>query len=145
MRRPKDSRDWKHADKDKSYVDIDRVRFIFIEIAHRVGKAEAARRIGIGRHSIYMILKDTSKKFVERKTAQSAVAVLKELREKDIVYSKNSIRRGAVARGEQPTRPIRRKEFYKDPGRVEKETEQHRKARLKQKQEEERLQQLTGY
>jgi hypothetical protein len=124
---------------------LEHVRFAFIEVAHRIGKAEAARRIGIGRHTVYKILGDGSKRFVERKTAHSAMMVLRELRKGDVVYSKKSIRRGSVARGEEPTKPTRRKDFYKDPDAMEADLRRHREARVRQKEREDQLQQLTGY
>jgi hypothetical protein len=127
-------------------VPIDRVRWIFVEIAHRIGNAEAARRIGTGRHNLYKIVAvKGNKKFVERRTAKAAIILLRDLRINDTVYSKQSIRRGAVARGEEPKRPTRRKDFYKDPDYQEQDRERHRAARQRQSAEEERLTNLAGY
>jgi hypothetical protein len=143
LSRQKDSKEWKLGDGEKSYVPLEHVRFAFVEIVHRIGKAEAARRIGIGRHAIYKILNDGSKKFVERRTAHNAVVLLKELRDSDTVYSKQSIRRGATARGEKPRRPKKRGDFYQDPGA--READRHRQVKKRQKEREEQLQQLAGY
>jgi hypothetical protein len=146
QRRPRDSSNWRHGDGDQSYVPVERVRFIFIEIAHRIGTAEGARRMGTGRHNLYKIInRKPEKKFVERRTVKAAIAVLKELRENGVVYSKQSIRRGAVARGEEPTRPTKRSDFYRDPGAREEDRQRHIEIRQRQKAEEERLQQLSGY
>ena len=144
LRRPRDSREWKYGDGDRSYVPIDRVRFIFIEISHRIGTAEGARRIGTGRHNLYKIVSNKpEKKFVERHTAMAAVRLLKELRRDNVVFSKQSIRRGAVARGETPRTPTRRKDYYRDPARQA--DDRIRKAKERQAERENELQQLTGY
>jgi hypothetical protein len=125
-------------------VPIERVRFVFIELSHRIGNSEAARRIGTGRHNMYKIVSNKpEKKFVERRTAKAALQLLRDLRRDDVVYSKQSIRRGAVARGEEPQRPTRRKDFYKDPAASENDRIRHAVAR--QREREEQLRQLTGY
>lgn len=146
LRRPKDSRDWAYNDGEHSYVPIERVRFVFIEIAHRVGNAQGARLVGTGRHNFHKIVNNKNKKFVERRTAKAALHVLKYLRDNDVVYSRRSIRRGSVARGEQPQRPTQRGEFYRDPGALEEDRiRKHKAVQTRQQEEEDRLQNLTGY
>jgi hypothetical protein len=92
-------------------VEVDRVMFIFEEIKRRIGKAEACRRLGVTSNMWYRMERRIYTNMY-RKTVKNAMLLLRELRANDVVYSRRSIHRGSLARGEEPQPPANVRDYY---------------------------------
>jgi hypothetical protein len=108
------------------------VLFIFEEIVRRVGHENAARMIPYSRVTLRK-LRNGKKPYVRKSTVGRAVALLRELRANDVVYSRRAIKHGALARGVTPARPSGWDDYYQPNGDSEAEykrrsRELHRKA-----------------
>jgi hypothetical protein len=131
-----------HLDRPGSWIPRSRVLFIFEEIVRRIGFAEATREIPYNRSSLRRLI-NGDKPYVRKSTVEKAMVLLRELREGDIVYSRNDILYGSKARGLEPKPPQDAKEYYKRHG--DGDTEYRRKFRDEQKKREEELERLAGY
>ena len=69
-----------------------------------MGKAEAARLIGIHKSRVSKLVNDPPMR-VQKETASAILTVLRLLQKEDIVLSKASIHHGAVERGKVAKRP----------------------------------------
>ena len=85
-------------------IEVERVAFVFEEIKRRIGKAEAVRRLGVSRN-LWIRIENRTYTKMYRRTVRDAMLLLRELRDNDVVYSKRSIHRGSLARGEEPQPP----------------------------------------
>lgn len=79
-------------------VPVSKVYFIFRELEARIGRAEACRRLGMS-HNLWWRLDKRIYKNMEKRTVAKAMGLLQELRDKDEVRHRDSIRYGASARG----------------------------------------------
>lgn len=104
--------------KQSGLIPISRVWWIFVEIRNRVGKAEACRRIGVS-HNMWMRAERGIYINMRRETARKAILALHELRENGVVRHRDSIRRGAAARGEKERVPTKPRDLYKPHGDVD--------------------------
>lgn len=111
-------RDCSRIDKGRTnsgYIHVDSVRKIFDEIEARLGRAEAARRLNSDT-KLYIRLNSGKKMYFEKATVQRAMILLRELRMKDEVRHRDSIKHGAAARGHKEKIVMERKDLYKPHG-----------------------------
>lgn len=124
-------------------VLVSRVFFIFEELEARVGRWEAARLIGVS-PKLWHRLDNRVYKRMYKQTVYKAMVVLQELRDKDVVRHRDSIKHGAAARGRverevtswgdvyRPETPLAKKaRLAADAERKRKEREQWSEARRK--------------
>jgi hypothetical protein len=104
---------WDSRRKNGGYVPKARVDFIFMELQRRLGKAEAARRMGVNKS--FWTTYDERKYFV-KDTVRRAMAVLAEARANNEVRHKDSIHEGAYLRGFTEKVPETRKDYYHPTG-----------------------------
>jgi len=85
-------------------------------IVDRVGKAEAARLIGVAKSQVSKYYHNPPLK-VQKQTARAIYQVLKLLQESDVKIHKDSIHHGSVERGKVAKRPARYGEYngLRDP------------------------------
>ena len=95
------------------YVPLSRIRFIFLEIENRVGRAEAQKLMGTSQNFYKRLEKQH---YVRKVTARRAFLVLRELRENNIVRHRDSINHGAKARGHKEREVTQRKHLYRPHG-----------------------------
>ena len=101
-------------------IEVERVAFVFEEIKRRIGKAEAVRRLGVSRN-LWIRIENRTYTKMYRRTVRDAMLLLRELRDNDVVYSKRSIHRGSLARGEEPQPPDNNRDFYISQGDADNE------------------------
>lgn len=92
-------------------VFVEPIRFVFIELENRLGVTEAQRRINMPNDRFRAII-NRRQKTVQKATALRAIDTLREVRRKDEVRHKHSIKRGAYLRGEEELRPVVPNDFY---------------------------------
>lgn len=97
--------------KISGLIPISRVWWIFIEIKNRVGKAETCRLVGVSQNfwfraerGIYVNMR--------RATARRAIEVLHDLRTRNVVRHRDSIRHGAALRGREEKKVINMNDVY---------------------------------
>lgn len=90
-----------------SLVALKIVQPIYLELEKRVGREEAARRLGFGNSAPFRNVVLGRAKYVRRRNAEAAVKLLAELRCDNVWFDVGSIKRGALARGEQAKPPRR--------------------------------------
>jgi len=102
------------------YVLVDKYRPFILEIRHRLGSKEAARRIGIG-ETTWSKWCNGSRKYAQRQSIAQLLNALREARLNNEVRHKTSIKRGAALRGEPELKPVEKKDFYKPTGDLDNE------------------------
>ena len=127
-----------HLENDGAWIPRDKVLFIFEEIVRRIGFEEACRTIPYNRSSLRKLI-NKNKPYVRKSTAGKAMRLLEQLREDNVVYSRKTIKYGAVARGLDPKPPQHDTDYYKPHGDGDAEYK-----RLQRKREED-LERLAGY
>jgi hypothetical protein len=125
-----------HLENDGAWIPRERVMFIFQEIENRVGRENAARMIPYSRVTLRKLMLG-KKPYVRKSTVSRAIACLRELRANDVVYSRDTIRLGLVARGKSPQRPKDWREYYHPNG--DREAEYKRRSRGHNRQANENL------
>jgi hypothetical protein len=98
-----------------SHVSFHRIEFAVTELIHRLGKSEAARRIGISKQQISHYA-NHSPRWVRRETALKILAALAQVRAEDLVRHKDSIHNGAYLRGRSEKKPTAKKHLYRRDG-----------------------------
>lgn len=97
------------------YASVGRVWFVFEELERRVGRAEAARRTGVGSWRWRAIV-SKEQQWVEKETFRRVALVLREARAKNEVRHKDDIKFGSAARG-LPEKEVRdKKDLYRPTG-----------------------------
>jgi len=107
-------------------VAVSRVGPIFVELVHRLSKAEAARRMGVEIRTVSRIYERRSR-WVHAETVEAALSVLLEARARGEVCHRDSIAHGAAARGRPEKTPRARRDLYRPAG--DDEAELRRRAR----------------
>lgn len=79
-------------------VPVSRVYFIFRELEARIGRAESCRRLGMS-PNLWLRLDKRVYERMEKQTVVRAMLLLQELRDKNVVRHRDSIRHGSAARG----------------------------------------------
>ena len=102
-------------------------------VVNRVGKAEAARLIGVEKSRISTLTGARAPIRIQRATAKAILEVYMKLTELDIVISRDAIKHGAFERGKDAVRPQDGSEFYQRDG--DRETMRRRHARLHRRSE----------
>jgi hypothetical protein len=101
--------------KRSGLVPYARVRFIFLELEFRLGRAEACRRVGVSARSFWPRHEGGTRpnytKQLRKDVVVRAITVLRAAREIDEARHKDSIRHGAAARGRTERTPVKRREF----------------------------------
>ena len=95
-------------------VPVTQVRFIFLELANRVGTAEAARMLGMTRENLSAVLRK-KRRYTGRRWVRRAILEIRLLRADNIAYHRNDIRRGITRlrdEGQDIRIARRRGEFY---------------------------------
>jgi hypothetical protein len=80
-------------------VRVSRMMFAIREIEQRVGRLEAARRVGVSRHTWYSWITG-KRENMQKLRAVWLIQTLYQIRREKIIRHRVSIRRGAAARGE---------------------------------------------
>jgi hypothetical protein len=104
-------------------VPYSRVKFAVTELVSRVGKAEAARLIGITNQQMWLMVTG-QKKSLQHKTVAKILLALKYARDNNLVRHRDSIIHGATQRGREERAIQTAKDYYQP------ETEEQRKERL---------------
>jgi hypothetical protein len=107
------------------YVELSRIQFVLDELVSRVGRQETKRLMGYGGASTWTRI--TKQRRVQKKFAIAAIHALKQLRDNDVVWHRDSIRHGAKARGRVVKRPVDRKHFYNQADDSENEYRRRRR------------------
>jgi hypothetical protein len=110
-------------------VSVSKVYFIFHEIESRIGRAEACRRLGMSQN-LWCRLDKRVYQHMEKQTVVRAMTLLQELRDKDIVRHRDSIRHGALARGHAEKEVKTWRDLYRPNGDDEAERGRRRRASL---------------
>lgn len=113
-------------------VPYERYKFAVEELVNRLGKAEAARRIGI-RLSTLWEWRTKKQRFIKRRHARALVLALRDVRQRDEVRHRDSIRHGAGQRGRTEKKVTSKKHLYNSRGDSDKAA---READAKRKREE---------
>lgn len=127
-----------HLDAPGSWIPRDKVVFIFEEIIARIGFAEATRQIPYNRSSLRRLV-NADKPYVRLSTVEKAMKLLAHLRENNIVYGRNTIIYGRVARGLEPQPPTGARDYNKPHGDLDADYKRQQRKR------EEELENLAGY
>lgn len=99
------------------YAPVAKVRFIFVELEHRVGRTEAARRINFKNGYLKEIIDiHSGRKFVEKETVRRAMEELLLCRLNDEVRHKKHIQYGSAKRGLPESSPKNGRDYYKAHG-----------------------------
>lgn len=107
-----------HRDPKGGYIKVGEVRWIFLELRNRLGKAETIRRCGLSTSFWTRLEKQQAMK---RATVRRAVLVLMECRKNDEVRHRKSIRYGASQRGTVEKTPKSRHDLYTPYGDIDEE------------------------
>lgn len=91
-------------------VAYSEIKFAVNELIFRVGKAEAARRIGIKPATMWEWTKGR-RDFIQRRKARAVITALAEARASNEARHKKSIRHGASLRGRKEKVPQRYQDF----------------------------------
>ena len=97
------------------YVPFQRFLFAVRELESRVGRYEAARRVGVGKTTWYRWVSGDQEK-IQKRNAAKLMKTLQEVRRQKIVRHRRSIRRGSYLRGEAEKRPERPEHYYRQTG-----------------------------
>lgn len=96
---------------ESGYIEIDKVKWIFLELQNRLGKTEVVRRLNLGTN-FWVRLENKTQKYMQRRNAIKAFHLLQEVRAKNEVRHRTSIKRGAALRGEKEKVPSDPRDFY---------------------------------
>jgi bifunctional DNA-binding transcriptional regulator/antitoxin component of YhaV-PrlF toxin-antitoxin module len=116
----------------RGLVPFERIKPFLTELTHRIGKAETARRLGWGPGQMADAV-NGRRKWVRKYNAKKILDLLKEVRANDEVWSRDTIKSGALKRGRTPRRPVDRRDYYKPTG--DDEVESRGRARKRQQKE----------
>lgn len=116
--------------RTSGFIPVSSVWWIFREIVSRVGKAEGCRLIGISQNMWFRAERGVYRN-MRRETARKAIVVLHDLREREVVRHKTSIKHGAAARGRKERVPIDLKDYYYSG--TDADTEYRRKRRAEER------------
>lgn len=97
-------------------VPLARYKFAILELENRLGRIEAARRCGLGKSTWMRWVTFPIGHKIQRAKAAKLLWTLREVRESDEKRHRDSIKRGAKARGEIEKKPTSRKDFYRPHG-----------------------------
>ena len=119
-RRYKDAKDKTRG--NYGYIQVSRVRFIFLEIENRIGRREAERRMQVGVRKMKNVV-EGRQRYLEAHTVQKAITLLRELRETGEVRHREDIKYGRAARGLKETKKVTSKDdLYRPHGDSDTET-----------------------
>jgi hypothetical protein len=118
------------------YVDVAKVRWIFIELQDRLGKRETARRLG---RSVNWLWKFNHGRHLRMRadTVRRGIQLLREVRATNEVRHRDSIIHGAAARGRKEKVPQERKDFYASQSKKQNAIDSKRGAKTKAQRERE--------
>lgn len=85
------------------YVEISKVRWIFVELVRRLGITETTRRVKINKEDVLKRYLDGSQRRIHLHTFYKAATVLQECRQNNEVRSKKDIKFGSYLRGRKET------------------------------------------
>lgn len=108
------------------HVFAHRYQWIFVELVSRLGVMETSRRTGIPVATVSDAWTG-KRRHMKDGNVKRAIATLKEVRAAGEVRHKDSITRGAAARGEEEKTPTRDSDYYISTSDDEREKDRRRK------------------
>ncbi len=105
----------RYGEKLSGYIPLRRVHFIFHEMEHRVGRAEAMRRLGVSQN-FYIRLDQKENKSIQKAVVKKGMEILREMRAINEVRHKDSIHHGSELRGHKVREVVTRRDYYKSHG-----------------------------
>jgi hypothetical protein len=95
------------------WLDFSQYRFAVLELEARLGRAEARRRVGVGKTTWLRWSNGATR--IQKAKALKLIQTLIEVRRNKEARHKHSIRRGSAARGEPEKVPRKARDFHTIP------------------------------